>query len=123
MNQYIEEFLSLYDNNEEIPEWLIHRVYTISQIVDEDFGDNDRWTREATSIIQIPIDNAGHYRMFAVFWQEGLTEYQENIWCGVDEVEQSFEEVIKTFKIYSRDYRSKRTGEMQLTMPHCEEIE
>lgn len=123
MNKYVEEFLSLYDNNEEIPEWLIHKVYTISRIVDEDFGDNDRWTREVTSIIEVPIDSTGNYRMFAVFWQQGLTEYQENIWCTVEEVEQSFEEVTKTFKIYNRDYRSKRTGEIQLTMYHCKEIE
>lgn len=118
-----KQFLEAYDNHENVPEWLIHRVYTDSEIIEEDFGDNDRWTREVTSVIKVPVDEKGNYRMFAIFWQEGLTEYQDNIWCGADEVVQSFEEVTKTFNIKSRVYTSKNTGDVQFTAINCEEVE
>lgn len=118
-----KQFLEAYDNHENVPEWLIHRVYTDSEIIEEDFGDNDRWTREATSVIKVPVDEKGNYRMFAIFWQEGLTEYQDNIWCGADEVVQSFEEVTKTFNIKSRVYTSKNTGDVQFTAINCKEVE
>lgn len=41
--------------------------------VEREYGDNDRWTRNATSIILLP--DGGHYR---VAWSEALTESQEN---------------------------------------------
>lgn len=118
-----KQFLEAYDNHENVPEWLIHRVYTDSEIIEEDFGDNDRWTREVTSVIKVPVDEKGNYRIFAIFWQAGLTEYQDNIWCGADEVVQSFEEVTKTFNIKSRVYTSKNTGDVQFTAINCEEVE
>ena len=39
----------------------------------------------AVSIVSIPVD--GGERLFAIYWDEGLTEYQENDYISAEEVE------------------------------------
>ena len=41
--------------------------------VDRSYGDNRRWTREVSSILKL----CGH--LFELDWDEGLTEYQDDV--------------------------------------------
>ena len=41
--------------------------------VDRSYGDNGRWTREVSSILEL----CGH--LFELDWGEGLTEYQDDV--------------------------------------------
>ncbi|MCM1259647.1 MAG: hypothetical protein NC182_01725 [Prevotella sp.] len=67
-----KRFLEKFDNGEEFTEeelsdltWQFAEEETI-------YGENGSWTREATTIFK--IDD----RYFALEWEEGLTECQEN---------------------------------------------
>lgn len=66
------EFLERFDKGETFTEselnslrWEFHEVETI-------YGENRRWSRGAQTIFEV------HGRLFALDWEEGLTENQEN---------------------------------------------
>lgn len=84
MRDYNTEFLGLYDNNEHIPEFILREVLCNNRIIVEEFDENRRWSRAATSIVAIPVD--GGERLFAIYWDEGLTECQDNNYWYAAEV-------------------------------------
>lgn len=71
-NEHFEEImLKKIDNGENLTEKELRRL-ALEHDIERDYGDNRRWTRGVTSIVQI-----GN-RFFEINWEEGLTEYQEN---------------------------------------------
>ena len=67
-----QEFLERFDKGEKFSEreldslrWEFNEVETI-------YGDNRRWSRSAQTIFEV------QGRLFALDWEEGLTENQEN---------------------------------------------
>lgn len=69
---YEEELLNKIDSGEELTERELQTLIWECYEVDRDYGENGRWTRGVTSVIEL----CGRY--FEVYWEEGLTEYQEN---------------------------------------------
>lgn len=69
---YDEYILSKIDNGEELTENELSEFCWNFNIVDVSYGENRRWSRSVRSIIEI----GGRY--FALNWEEGLTECQEN---------------------------------------------
>lgn len=67
-----KSFLEKFDNGEEFTEEELRDLTW--QFAEEEiiYGENGRWTREVTTIFK--IDD----RYFALEWEEGLTEFQEN---------------------------------------------
>ncbi len=108
MSNYNEEFLGLYDNREKIPDFILREVLCTNKIILEEFFENRRWTRGAVSIVSIPVD--GGERLFAIYWDEGLTEYQENEYWSAEEVDRKQDmEQIKV-EVVTTTYIEKRTG-------------
>ena len=72
---YIEHFdeimCSKIDNKEDLTEKEL-RELVFGYAVETDYGDNRRWSRNANTIVKL----CG--RAFAINWEEGLTENQEN---------------------------------------------
>lgn len=67
-----KEFLERYDSGGEFTETEIKGLVDRGNFVDEIEGDDHRWDREITTIIEVD----GRY--FAIDWRRGLTEYQGN---------------------------------------------
>lgn len=67
-----KEFLQRYDNKEEFTESELADLRDDLEEVGTSYGDNRRWLRTAITIFKIE----GRY--FALEWEEGLTEMQEN---------------------------------------------
>lgn len=57
----------------ELKDYEIEALVWCSEVVYQEEGELDRWTREVSSIIKIEDD------LWCVNWSEGLTEMQENI--------------------------------------------
>ena len=70
MNDYEEKLLLKIDNGEELNESELSELS--SEHVDKIEGENRRWSRSVTSIVQLGE------RYFSIDWEEGLTEMQEN---------------------------------------------
>lgn len=70
MEIYEKVLLEKIDNNEKLSESEIREL--VCNSIEDQYGDNNRWTRGVESIVQI-----GN-RFFSICWEEGLTEYQEN---------------------------------------------
>lgn len=70
MEIYEKVLLEKIDNNEKLSKSEIREL--VCNSIEDQYGDNDRWTRSVESIVQI-----GN-RFFSICWEEGLTEYQEN---------------------------------------------
>ena len=63
--------------------------------VDRSYGDNRRWTREVSSILKL----CGH--LFELDWDEGLTEYQDDVFFGLPyEVIKEEKQVMTTVVTY-----------------------
>ena len=63
--------------------------------VDRSYGDNGRWTREVSSILEL----CGH--LFELDWGEGLTEYQDDVFLKPPyEVVKGEKKVMTTVVIY-----------------------
>ncbi len=76
MNQKERDFLESYDRGDKCSgEMLIYG--SVGKIVSEIKGNEHRWQREMTTVVEI----GGRY--FAVDWMRGLTECQENEYDGV----------------------------------------
>lgn len=60
------------DNGEKLTEDEIKTLVWEFKEINREYGEKGRWTRVVTSIIEIKD------RTFAIDWEEGLTEYQEN---------------------------------------------
>ena len=69
---YEEYILGKIDSGEELTETELSEFCGNFNVVDISYGENRRWSRSIISIIEI----CGRY--FALDWEEGLTEYQEN---------------------------------------------
>ena len=110
MERYNEEFLRLYDNKEEIPDFILRQVLCNNRIIAEEFGENRRWTRSAVTVIEIPTEN--ETRLFAIDWEEGLTEYQENIYWSATEVEVQMDMQQLKLEVATTKYIDKRTGDV-----------
>ena len=108
MSNYNEEFLGLYDNREHIPDFLLREVLCNNRIILEEFFENRRWTRGAVSIVSIPVD--GGERLFAIYWDEGLTEYQENDYISAEEVECKLDMKQIKIEVATTSYIEKNTG-------------
>lgn len=67
-----EIMLEKIDKGELLTESEIRSLVWESEEVDRGYGENRRWTRSVTSIVNL----CGRY--FAIPWEEGLTECQEN---------------------------------------------
>lgn len=110
MTDYTKEFLVLYDNKEEIPEFILREVLCNNRIIVEEFSDNRRWSRAATSIVLIPTDSGE--RLFAFYWEEGLTEYQENSYWGAVEVRREFDMRQVKVEIVTEKYIEIKSGDV-----------
>lgn len=58
--------------------------------IETSYGDNNRWTRSVTSIVQLGD------KYFSIDWEEGLTEYQDNEFFAqpVEVVKKTYEKTI-----------------------------
>ena len=65
-----EEFIEAFDAGVEINERTLLEYAFCSIEIEE--GDNRRWSRSMVSITEI------NGRYFKIYWEEGLTEYQED---------------------------------------------
>lgn len=74
MDKYEKELLLKIDSNEELSESDIREV--LEYEVESEYGDNRRWSRSVITISEIGE------RFFSTYWEEGLTEYQENEYYG-----------------------------------------
>lgn len=70
MDEFEIKMLNKIDNNEKLSEREIREL--VCNSIEDNYGDNNRWTRGVESIVQIGE------RFFLINWSEGLTEYQEN---------------------------------------------
>jgi hypothetical protein len=121
MTNYTEEFLRLYDNKEKIPEFILHKVLCTNKIIVEEFSDNRRWSRAAISIISIPINNGE--RLFAIYWDEGLTECQDNNYWDAAEVEYKADMRQVKVEIVTEKYIDMRTGDVATSIVKTTELE
>lgn len=121
MTDYTKEFLMLYDNKEKIPEFILHKVLCNNKIIVEEFSDNLRWSRAATSIISIPAN--GSERLFAIYWDEGLTEYQENNYWGAAEVRYEFDMKQVKVEIATEKYVEIKSGDVAASFVKTRELE
>ena len=121
MTSYTEEFLRLYDNKEKIPEFILHKVLCTNKIIVEEFSDNRRWSRAATSIISIPTDDGE--RLFAIYWDDGLTECQDNNYWGAAEVRREFDMRQVKVEATTKKYVEIRTGDIAVSFIETREIE
>lgn len=68
-----ERLLEKIDSGEKLSEReLRNLIWNYEDIKEREYGENRRWTRGVESIICL----CGRY--FSIYWEEGLTEYQEN---------------------------------------------
>lgn len=67
-----EVMLQKIENKEELTETELHRLVHECDVVDETRGENRRWSRTITSVVKLGS------KFFAVEWEEGLTENQDN---------------------------------------------
>lgn len=120
MTDHTKEFLMLYDNKEEIPEFILREVLCNNRIIVEEFSDNRRWSRAATSIVSIPTDN--DERLFAIYWDEGLTEYQENNYWGAAEVRHEFDMKQVKVEIVTEKYIEIKSGDIATSFIKTREL-
>lgn len=82
------EILEKIDSGYVFEEREIEKLVYSGKVVDNQYGDNNRWTRWVYTIIQLED------RFFGIDWEEGLTESQEDLFyeTSLEEVEE-FEEV------------------------------
>lgn len=72
-NEHFEEIMvQKIDSHEELSEKELRRLALECSVVDESKGENRRWSRTVTSIVELCN------RFFAIVWEEGLTECQED---------------------------------------------
>lgn len=72
-NEHFDEIMvQKIDSHEELSEKELRRLVLECDVVDESKGENRRWSRTVTSIVEL-CD-----RFFAIVWEEGLTECQED---------------------------------------------
>ena len=72
-NEHFDEIMvQKIDSHEELSERELKRLVFSSNVVDVSKGENTRWSRSVTSIVELCN------RFFAIVWEEGLTECQEN---------------------------------------------
>ena len=70
--EHFEEImLGKIDSNEKLTEDEL-KTLALEYDIERDYGDNRRWTRGVTSLVEIGE------RFFEINWEEGLTECQEN---------------------------------------------
>ena len=72
LKDFDELMLEKIDKGESLTEEEIRSLIWESEEVDREYGENRRWARSVTSIINL------YGRYFAIPWEEGLTECQEN---------------------------------------------
>jgi hypothetical protein len=121
MKDYNKDFLWLYDNKERIPEFILREVLCNNRIIMEEFDENRRWSRAATSIVAIPVD--GGERMFAIYWDEGLTECQDNNYWGAAEVEYRADMKQVKVEIVTEKYIDIKTGDVAAATVKTTELE
>lgn len=93
-----QEFLTRFDNQEKFSERELSDLRWEFKEIETNYGDNRRWTRSATTIFQIGE------RYFALDWEEGLTESQENeFWDQPYEVYPKEVTRVVTGTIYSKE--------------------
>ena len=120
MRDYNKEFLGLYDNHESIPEFMLREVLCDNRIIVEEFDENRRWSRAATSIVAIPVD--GGERLFAIYWDEGLTECQDNNYWNAAEVEYRADMKQVKVEIVTEKYIDTRTGDVAAAIVKTTEL-
>ena len=121
MRDYNREFLRLYDSREPIPEFMLREVLCTNDILVEEFDENRRWSRAATSIVAIPVD--GGERLFAIYWDEGLTECQDNNYWNAAEVEYRADMKQVKVEIVTEKYIDIRTGDVAAAIVKTTELE
>lgn len=121
MRDYNKDFLWLYDNRERIPEFLLREVLCNNKIIVEEFDENRRWSRAATSIVAIPVDSGE--RLFAIYWDEGLTEYQDNNYWSAAEVRREFDMRQIKVETITKKYVEIKTGDIALSFIETRELE
>lgn len=121
MINYNKEFLALYDNRERIPDFILREVLCTNPIILERYDENRRWTRGATSVVSIPVE--GGERFFAIYWEEGLTEYQENEYWSAEEVELQMDMKQIKIEVVTKKYVEKRTGNIAISYVKTTELE
>ena len=121
MRIYNEEFLQLYDNRERIPDFILREVLCTNPIILEQYDENRRWSRGATSVVSIPVE--GGERFFAIYWDEGLTEYQENEYWSAEEVELQMDMKQVKIEVVTKKYVEKRTGNVAISYISTTELE
>ena len=121
MRDYNKDFLWLYDNKEGIPEFILREVLCNNRIIVEEFDENRRWSRAATSIVAIPVD--GGERLFAIYWDEGLTECQDNNYWNATEVEYRADIKQVKVEIVTEKYIDIKTGDIAAAIVKTTELE
>ena len=71
-NHYDEYVLHKIDNGEQLTEKELEKMLWSFKEINTSYGENRRWNRSVRTILEI----GGRY--FALDWDEGLTECQEN---------------------------------------------
>ena len=83
-----KEFLERYDKKEKFSESELEKLEYFGEEIDRIEGPNRRWTRTIKNIFKVED------RYFALEFEEGLTEYQDNMYYNQPyEVEKVFEEI------------------------------
>lgn len=72
MNLFEQNFLEKYDSGYEFSYEELRKLRNKLHKVETTFDEPERWTRTATTIFLVAD------RYFALNWEQGLTEYQEN---------------------------------------------
>lgn len=84
-------------NREKLDKFNIRQLVCEAKKIDEIEGDEDRWTRHISSIIEIGND------LWCIEWKRGLTECQENeFWNQPYRVKRVEKEVIQKVVTYER---------------------
>ena len=82
MSEFEKDFLEKYDNGYEFSQRELREIHQNFEGIETEYGENRRWTRTATTIFKVGD------RYFALIWEQGLTECQENeFWEQPYEVE------------------------------------
>lgn len=90
MSDYEKDLLSKIDSGENLTEREL-KMLALEFDIERIEGDNRRWQREVRSISQLGD------RTFAVDWQEGLTECQENEFYNqpIEVIKNEYEKTVK----------------------------
>ena len=93
----MNDIINKLKNGEELSECELRELCWSDYMVDEIKGDDHRWQREMTTIIDV------NGQLYAIDWMCGLTEYQESeFWDQPYKVKKVEKEITQTVVTYEK---------------------